>query len=621
MQSKIAYAGMRARCGAATVVGRKALVGASRQWLGCEHVRMQSNVPMRTERSAPVAAASAEPPADEWAERVLARTSEGNTDHQSLGDATHQSTSSTLRCRGASLRPTVAVVGRPNVGKSALFNRMIGQKTALVADDAGVTRDRLFGVCSQGPLVQEFNLVDTGGLAEVPTEDNASDQLASIQTAGELSSGAKKRAGPKRREGEELRRLIGFEAQQAIADADVLLIVTDGQAGPTPVDEDLIRWLRQTFDNKPMVLAVNKCESPTVGFSQALDFWDISQGIEPIAVSAISGSGTADVLDSIGEVLPPASEPDHPKSTDVVEVEDEVHQVDVENEGEEIALAVVGRPNVGKSSLVNSMAGQKRSIVSGLDGTTRDSVDTVIRGVGKEGKSLRLVDTAGLRRRSSVKGSNEPAEPMSVGAALAAVRRSNVVALVTDASEGPSEQDYRIARFAIEAGRAMVIVANKTDLLDDHSKRGLEKVRQTFKSHFFSVPWATVLLSCTHGKGKRKAATDLITAAQKAGSEHKRRINTGTLNEVIQEACTWRPPPARGGKRGRVYYATQASTAPPTFVLFVNKPSLFPDDYRRFVERQLREAVGLEGTPLRLLWRERTRSQSRSSYSKLSATL
>ena len=564
--------------------------------------------------------ARAEAPLDGWAARVLARTESSSSDVQA-----HEGESSP---QASSACPLVAVVGRPNVGKSALFNRLLGKRAALVADDAGVTRDRLYGVCALGPAARPFRLVDTGGLSEVPS-DGSSASISSptnASTAGTLSSGSAQRASARGREGEELRRLIGREAVQAIAGADMLLIVTDGQVGPTPLDEDLIRWLGRAFAQKPIALAVNKCESPTVGQSQAMDFWEISQGIEPIPVSAISGSGTSDVLDTIETQLPEcelASDADEPPEALHHSLTEERTSDDdnSEQDSAEVALAVVGRPNVGKSSLVNSISGRQRSIVSGLDGTTCDSVDTVIDGVEADGSNrIRLVDTAGLRRRASVQRSSEVVEPLSVGSALSSIRRCNVVALVTDAYEGPSEQDYRIARFAVEAGKAMVIVANKSDKLEDQSKKGLARVKDQFQRYFFSTPWASVILSCTQGKGKRKAAVDVLTASQSAGSQHRRRIKTGTLNEVVQEACTWQPPPARGSRRGKVYFATQTSTSPPTFVLFVNKSSLFSEDYKRFMERQLREAMGLEGTPVRLLWRERTRTSSKqSSYTKLSA--
>jgi GTP-binding protein len=461
------------------------------------------------------------------------------------------------------LLPRVAIVGRPNVGKSALFNRLVGKQVAIVYDYPGVTRDRLYTRAEWGG--REFMMVDTGGLMSKATELPKEQQIAamrSISAAGLPSA-------------------IERQAAAAVEEADALVLVVDGQTGSSASDEEVLIWLRRTHPNKPITLAVNKCENVKKADEQVAEFWET--GLEPLAVSAISGSGTGEVLDSIVANLP------LPPSADSAVAEDETS----------ISLAIIGRPNVGKSSILNSLVGEERSIVSDMAGTTRDAIDIDI--VSPDGQEFKLIDTAGVRRRASVAATKDGAEPLMVERSFRAIRRAEVAVLVIDATEGITQQDFRLAEYIAAEGRACVIAVNKWDLVPDKNNSTLADFEANVRAQLRPIEWANVVFTSAKTGQRVKR---ILEAATAAAEEHRRRITTATLNLVLQDASAWRAPPSTGsGRRGRVYYGTQAGIKPPTFVLFCNDPLLFADDYKKYMERQFRENVGFPGTPLRLYWR------------------
>ena len=459
--------------------------------------------------------------------------------------------------------PRVAIVGRPNVGKSALFNRLTGTKRAIVYDQPGITRDRMYIRAFWGDT--EFMMVDTGGLESLP--GNPQD-APSVDTIGGV---------------EILPGMIESQAALAVREAAALIMVTDGQKGLTTADEDIYRWIRKNHSDKPLLLAVNKCESTTKGEEQVLDFWSLG-GVTPLAVSAISGTGTGDLMDSLVVSLPEVKQGEGDDWT--------------KDDEEPLKVAIIGRPNVGKSSLLNQLAGDARAIVSDYSGTTRDTIDTDV--TDAEGRKYTLIDTAGIRRRTSVKAGKDVPESLSVGRALQAMRRADIVVLVIDAEEGPSQQDFVLAeRAALQEGCALVLCVNKWDLIDKDSFT-MTQYTATLRSKLRVFEWASVVYtSALTGQRVQK----MLDAAAEASVHHRKRLSTATLNAVVQEATLWKGPPSRGGRKGKVYYVTQASTRPPTFVFFVNDPKLFPETYRRYMERSLRENIGFPGTPVRILWR------------------
>jgi GTP-binding protein len=432
--------------------------------------------------------------------------------------------------------PVVAILGRPNVGKSTLVNRLCRSREAIVHDEPGVTRDRTY---QEGYWRdRRFRVVDTGGLV---FEDD-SEFLPEIRE----------------------------QAQLALAEAAVAVMITDGQHGLTAADATIAEWLRGRA--VPVLLAVNKCESPEQGLAMAAEFWSLGLG-EPHPISAIHGAGTGELLDALIHHLPPVEE----------------------GEGEEpIQLAIIGRPNVGKSSLLNAICGENRAIVSPIRGTTRDTIDTTIE---REGLSWKLLDTAGIRRRRSV---DYGPEFFGINRSFKAIERSDVCVLVIDALDGVTEQDQRLAGRIEEDGRACVVVVNKWDAIekDSHTLPAMEK---ELRARLYFLDWAPMLFTSALS-GQRVNA--IFPLAQRAVEQHRRRVSTSVVNEVLQEALRWRSPPTtRGGRQGRLYYGTQVACRPPSFTLFVNDPKLFGDTYRRYVERQIREGLGFEGSPLRLFWR------------------
>jgi GTP-binding protein len=432
--------------------------------------------------------------------------------------------------------PVVAIIGRPNVGKSTLVNRLCGSREAIVHDQPGVTRDRTYQEGFWGD--RRFRVVDTGGLVF----DDDSEFLPEIRE----------------------------QAQLALAEAAVAVLITDGQQGVTAADASLAEWLRGR--NVPVLLAVNKCESPQQGLAMAAEFWTLGLG-EPHPISAIHGAGTGELLDAVIRHFS-ASE---------------------EAEGDEpIQLAIIGRPNVGKSSLLNAICGENRAIVSPIRGTTRDTIDTTIE---REGAAWKLLDTAGIRRRRSV---DYGPEFFGINRSFKAIERSDVCVLVIDALDGVTEQDQRLAGRIEEDGRACVVVVNKWDAIekDSHTLPAMEK---ELRARLYFLDWAPMLFSSAL-TGQRVEA--IFPLAKLAVEQHRRRVSTSVVNEVLQEALRWRSPPTtRGGRQGRLYYGTQVACRPPSFTLFVNDPKLFGDTYRRYVERQIREGLGFEGSPLRLFWR------------------
>jgi GTPase len=432
--------------------------------------------------------------------------------------------------------PVVAIIGRPNVGKSTLVNRLAGGKDAIVHDEPGVTRDRTYRQSYWQD--REFLVVDTGGLV---FDDDT-----------------------------EFLPLIREQAMMALAEASAAILVVDGQAGVTGADEAIATWLRQ--QTVPVLLAVNKCESPEQGLIQASEFWSLGLG-EPFPVSGIHGNGTGELLDELITHLPP---------TEALEETDEVR------------VAIVGRPNVGKSSLLNAFVGEQRSIVSPISGTTRDAIDMVVE---RDGTCYRLVDTAGIRKKKNV---DYGPEFFGINRAFKAIRRADVVLLVVDALDGITEQDQKLAGRVIEDGRACIVVVNKWDAIEKDSHTIYEYERH-LKDRLHFTEWApTIYVSALTGQRVEKIFELVNTAAE----QHKRRVSTAVLNEVLEEALNWHTPPTtRQGRQGKIYYGTQVASQPPTIALFVNEPKLFNDNYRRYIERQFRQQLGFVGTPIRIFWR------------------
>ncbi|MCP9915374.1 ribosome biogenesis GTPase Der [Cyanobium sp. ATX 6F1] len=445
--------------------------------------------------------------------------------------------------------PVVAIIGRPNVGKSTLVNRLCRSREAIVHDQPGVTRDRTYQQGFWGD--RTFRVVDTGGLVF----DDDSEFLPEIRQ----------------------------QANLALAEATVAVVIVDGQQGLTAADQTIAEWLRGR--PCPVLLAVNKCESPDAGLAMAADFWALGLG-EPHPISAIHGAGTGDLLDQVIAFLP---------ATEEVETE------------EPVQLAIIGRPNVGKSSLLNAICGEQRAIVSPIRGTTRDTIDTTLE---REGKTWKLLDTAGIRRRRSV--SYGP-EYFGINRSFKAIERSDVCVLVIDALDGVTEQDQRLAGRIEEDGRACVLVVNKWDAIekDSHTMSAMEK---ELRAKLYFLDWAPMLFTSAL-TGQR--VESIFALAFLAVEQHRRRVTTSVVNEVLQEAVSWRSPPtSRGGRQGRIYYGTQVAIRPPSFTLFVNDPKLFGETYRRYVERQIREGLGFEGSPLKLFWRGKQQRDAERDLAK-----
>ncbi|KAH9297290.1 hypothetical protein KI387_028972, partial [Taxus chinensis] len=457
------------------------------------------------------------------------------------------------------LLPKVAIVGRPNVGKSALFNRLVGRNVAIVLDEPGVTRDRLYGRSVWGE--KEFFVVDTGGVVTVPKSHNFRiDGLALTRGGGGSEDDIAQAAREAIAAG--LPSMIERQAAAAVEEASVIIFLVDGQTGVTAADIEIADWLRKRYSDKSIILSVNKCESPRKGLLQTADFWSL--GFTPIPISAISGTGTGDLLDLICSRL---------KLSEVLQETDKV-------EDHIPSIAIVGKPNVGKSSILNALVGEERTIVSPVSGTTRDAIDTEI--TGPDGQRYRLIDTAGIRRRAAVVSGGSKTESLSVNRAFRAIKRSDVVALVIDAMACVTEQDYKIGERVEMEGKGCIIVVNKWDTVPDKNSQSTFFYEKDVREKLRVLDWAQIVYSsATTGQRIEK----IIAAAGAAEKERSKRLSTSILNQVVREAVAFkRPPMSRGGKRGRVYYCTQAAIRPPTFVFFVNDAKRFSDPYRRYME-------------------------------------
>ena len=435
-------------------------------------------------------------------------------------------------------RPLVAIVGRPNVGKSMLFNRLVGRRLSIVEDTPGVTRDRLYAECEW--CGRKFDMVDTGGIE--PTTDS------------------------------EILLYMREQAQIAINSATVIVLVTDIRTGVTAADKDVANMLLRS--RKPVVLAVNKADSTGAEDPAIYEFYSLGLG-DPIAVSAVHGHGTGDLLDECLKYFPPAEEEDE--------------------EDDCIKVAVIGKPNVGKSSLINRILGEKRLIVSDIAGTTRDAVDTMFE--NEQGRYM-FIDTAGIRRKSKV---DERIEKFSVMRAQLAIERADVCLIMIDARDGVTEQDTKIAGLAHEAGKASIIVVNKWDLVDKETGT-MEKMRKDIMRDLSFMSYAPIVFISAMTGQRTDRLFELINFAN---DQSHMRITTGMLNNVLADAQARVQPPTDKGRRLKIYYMTQTGICPPNFVIFCNSRELFHFSYQRYIENQIRAVFGLEGTPIRIVIRQK----------------
>ena len=433
-------------------------------------------------------------------------------------------------------KPIIAIVGRPNVGKSTIFNRIVGERVSIVEDIPGVTRDRIY---SSGEwLNMDFNIIDTGGI-------DIGDEPFLEQ--------------------------IKQQAEIAIDEADVIIFLVNGRDGITAADEEVAKILYKS--KKPVVLAVNKVDNPEMR-ELIYDFYALGYG-EPFPISGTHGLGLGDLLDEAAKHFPKEKDEDYGEDV--------------------IKFSLIGRPNVGKSSLVNALLGEDRVIVSDLAGTTRDAIDTKFT---KEDQEYVVIDTAGMRKRGKV---YESTEKYSVLRALKAIERSDVVLIVLNAEEGIIEQDKKIAGYAQEAGKAVVIVVNKWDTVEKDEKT-MKKFEENIREHFQFLTYAPIVF--LSAKTKKRTHT-LLPMIDLASEIHAVRVEKRILNDVIMDAVAMNPTPTHNGNRLKIYYTTQVAIKPPTFVVFVNDPELMHFSYKRFLENKLREAFGFEGTPIKIIARPR----------------
>lgn len=435
-------------------------------------------------------------------------------------------------------KPTVAIVGRPNVGKSQLFNRLAGKRLSIVEDTPGVTRDRLYADCDWHG--RTFSVIDTGGIE--PKNDN------------------------------EILKFMRYQAEAAIHHADVIIFITDLKTGVTASDEEVASMLQRS--GKPIVLAVNKCDKPGAPDPNIFEFYNLGLG-DPYGISALHGYGTGDLLDAVYGHFPPEEEGD-------------------EEDGR-IRVALIGKPNVGKSSLLNKVLGEERVIVSDMAGTTRDSVDA---DVDNEYGKFTFIDTAGIRKKSKVE---EKIEKFSVMRSLMAVERADVCVIMIDATEGVTEQDTKVAGEAHNAGKACIVVVNKWDLVEKDGKT-MKEYTLRVREGLAYMPYAPVLfISALTGQRVEK----LYGMIAHVYEQNHKRIPTGQLNSILAEATARVQPPTDKGRRLKIYYVTQAGVTPPTFVFFCNDARLFHFSYQRYLENQIREVFDLTGTPVRIVVRQR----------------
>lgn len=435
-------------------------------------------------------------------------------------------------------RPVVAIVGRPNVGKSTIFNRIIGDRLAIVEDKPGITRDRIYGVGEWNG--KQFSIIDTGGI-ELDDE-------------------------------EPILKSIRMQAELAIEEADVIVFMCDAKAGVTSSDEEVANMLYRS--GKPVVVAVNKVDN--IGrIDNIYEFYNLGFG-DPIGISGSHGTGIGDLLDAIVTNLP--------------ELADDEYDEDV------IRVALIGRPNVGKSSLVNAILGEERVIVSDIAGTTRDAIDTPFE---KDGQRYVLIDTAGMRKRGKV---YESTEKYSVMRAMKAIERADVVLVLINGEEGIIEQDKHIAGYAYEAGKASIFVVNKWDVVEKDDKT-MHQFEQKIRDHFLFMTYAPVVFLSAKTKQRLHK---LFPVVQHVADQHTKRVQTHLLNDVVSDAIAINPPPTDKGRRLRINYVTQVTVKPPTIVVFVNDPELMHFSYERYLENKIRAAFDFEGTPIRLFTRRKS---------------
>lgn len=438
------------------------------------------------------------------------------------------------------MKPILAIVGRPNVGKSTLFNRIVGERTAIVADIPGTTRDRLYADTEFAD--REFTVVDTGGI------------VGEDEVSGEING--------------EIAKLARAQAELAISEADAILFLVDAEQGLMPGDSEIAQILRRS--DKPVYLAANKADNEKRR-ADAVEFYKLGLG-DPEPISSLHGLGTGDLLERIVNAFPaPSGEP----------------------EGDEPKIAIVGRPNVGKSSLLNAILGQERAIVSKIPGTTRDALDTEVEW---RGQPVTLIDTAGLKRRGKI----EPGiAKFSSLRAIKAIQRADVVLLVLDAAEGPLAQDTHVASYILEENKGIVLVVNKWDLIekDEGTKQEFtDRVRNAFSF----VPFAPIIFASAKTRQHVKSVVD---TALHVRTELRTRVSTTELNDLLREAIGEHEPPSKGKRVLKFYYATQADAIPPTFVFFVNRKDLLHFSYERYLENRIREKWDLTGVPIRLIFR------------------
>ncbi|HAA3581529.1 TPA_asm: ribosome biogenesis GTPase Der [Listeria monocytogenes] len=433
-------------------------------------------------------------------------------------------------------KPVVAIVGRPNVGKSTIFNRIVGERVSIVEDVPGVTRDRIYN--SAEWLGKEFNIIDTGGI--------------------DLSD-------------EPFLEQIRAQAEIAIDEADVIIFITNGREGVTDADEQVAKILYRS--NKPIVLAINKVDNPEMR-DQIYDFYSLGFG-EPYPISGSHGLGLGDMLDAVRAHFPKEEEEEYPDDT--------------------VKFSLIGRPNVGKSSILNALLGEDRVIVSDIAGTTRDAIDTTY---SFDGQDYVMIDTAGMRKRGKV---YESTEKYSVLRAMRAIERSDVVLVVINAEEGIREQDKRIAGYAHDAGRAIIIVVNKWDAINKDEKT-INVWTEDIREQFQFLSYAPIVF--VSAKTKQRL-NNLFPLINQVSDNHSLRVQSSMLNDVISDAVAMNPSPMDKGKRLKIFYTTQVAVKPPTFVVFVNDPELMHFSYERFLENRIREAFPFEGTPIRVIARKR----------------
>ncbi|TNJ67430.1 ribosome biogenesis GTPase Der [Paenibacillus hemerocallicola] len=435
-------------------------------------------------------------------------------------------------------RPIVAIVGRPNVGKSTIFNRIIGDRLAIVEDKPGITRDRIYGIGEW--MGTSFSVIDTGGI-EIDGED-------------------------------EILKSVRMQAELAIEEADAIIFMVDAKSGMTSSDSEVAEILYRA--KKPIILAVNKVDN-LKRQDDIYEFYSLGFG-DPIGISGSHGIGIGDLLQTVVDNLPEKEEEEYGEDT--------------------IRVALIGRPNVGKSSLVNAILGEERVIVSDMAGTTRDAIDTPFE---KDGQKYVLIDTAGMRKRGKV---YETTEKYSVMRAMHAIERADVVLVVINGEEGIIEQDKHIAGYAHEAGKASIFVVNKWDIVDKDDKT-MQQFTQKIRDHFLFMTYAPVVFVSAKTKQRLQK---LLPVVVEVSEQHAMRVQTHLLNDVVSDAVAFNPPPTDKGRRLKINYATQVTVKPPTILLFVNDPELMHFSYERYLENRIRAAFRFEGTPIRLFTRKKS---------------